>query len=251
MKFELNGKKHKIIDSWSDVKFSHMKEIMKLDKDSLTDIEKSAKIVSILSGIPYDELIQFESSLVTRLMGILTFLEEVPETDVSSSFTFKGETYFCTTFNKSIMKEWVIFQQIEDMFTENPEDGMTLKIALMYRKKGETVDDVDKNEGALLKERASLFEDLPAETVLNINSFFLTNLRIYIVATNLYSKAVETQQEKLHTLTEIITQSGGGKGLLSKWRIAFLKKTLSLTLKLFKFWNGWNIKLTTTGTQKD
>jgi hypothetical protein len=248
---KLDTVKYSVPTNWDELTFKQVMAIEKIKRENLSDFENNQKLVSILTGIDYDLLNSYDTSLTVKVLASIDFLsEEAPQVDVTNHFDFKGETYFCTTFEKSIGMEWVLFNQIERMYEDEPESALPLKVALMYRKQGETVEDVDRDNGRLLQERATLFEELSATTVLSISSFFLQKLNIYRVASHLYSMAAQQHQEKLQQLLGIITASGGGKRSLRKWRTAFLKKTLSFTLTLIRFWNGWNGRLILTSDRR-
>ncbi|RNI30919.1 hypothetical protein EFA69_06410, partial [Rufibacter immobilis] len=170
--FELEGKKYSLPSTWSEVTYGKAKELQALDRaEDLSDYEKAARVVSILSGIGYDYLTSFKATLVFRLFHQLNFLEE-RETGVIEHFEFSGDTYYVNSLEDEIYKAFVMYHRIEKAFEERPEEIILYKMALLCRKSGETVEDLDAQGGKVLEARAKLFNELPASLVQKVDAFF-------------------------------------------------------------------------------
>jgi hypothetical protein len=239
--FELNGEIHQLPQSWGEISYRQAQQLVELDKLEIDLYERAARIVSIVTGIEYDYLVSFKNTLVFNLFHQLGFMEDRPAEPIQH-FEYKGNTYYVNTLEDEIYKSFVIYHKIEKAFDEKPTDAVLYKMALLCRLMGETIDDLDRDNGKILEMRAEMFRDLPADIVFKVDAFFLSIWIASEIIMSQYSEALLIQQETEKNFIAITTRNGTGKGRLIGWLKILQNLILSTTKKQARYSAGLNTK---------
>ncbi|TXK36796.1 hypothetical protein FVR03_16775 [Pontibacter qinzhouensis] len=221
---KFNKVKYTIPENWSEVPFKQFKEIMKLERQKLGDLERSAKIVAVFTGLSYDSLVDGDPHLVYTLMNNLSFFDTpVDELEPVLHFKIGDSTYYVNDLENGTYREFADYGSIDKIFSDNPEEGITKKLAVFCRKANEK----PLKDNKTIDERSNIFENLDTETVLKINSFFLLKQKVLQVSSQQYSNLEKQVREKEQELRRLMTLSGGGMRWLTKWL------NMLLTFRLF------------------
>jgi hypothetical protein len=76
--------------NWNNITIEKLQEISELD-DSFNDIEKTAHVVSIIKGIPYNEVEQWTLNELRKVD--ISFLKEIPKSKLKFRFKHNGKRY--------------------------------------------------------------------------------------------------------------------------------------------------------------
>lgn len=228
--FTFDDKKYQLPQSWSEVNLKQLQAWIKLSREELGDYERAGKAVSVFTGIDYDYLSQFDSKLVLTLMSHLGFLATEANVEPVQHFEIEGQTFYVNTLQDSIFKEFATFSKIDSDFKDKPEDAYSLKLAVLCRKQDESFLDVEN----ILSERAELFSKLDAVTVLKVNAFFLTKLRLLSLNLNQFSELQKVIEGKEKELIQHLTINTAGFRWLTRWQVAFYMKIKSLLKRLYR-----------------
>lgn len=232
-----NKVKYALPEDWSEVTFRQFKELDKLDKQELGQLEKIGRMVAVFIGVSYDSLAD-NPDLIFKIWNNLNFLytpvEEIPP---AMHFNFKGETFFVRHLNNVSYRELSDYQTIEAIFRGDVE-GITRKLAVLCRKS----DEMPLRSTEDIEARAEFFEDLDFRTVLSINNFFLKSQQLLREATLRYSELEKLVKEKEQKLRDSMTVSGVGGRLRTKWRHLLLNWSLFIVRRLPTSWFTRNMK---------
>ncbi|WP_066834903.1 hypothetical protein [Rufibacter ruber] len=229
---KFDKKKYVLPTSWSEVTFKQFRELMKVNAGTMGDIEKAARIAAVFTDLTYDELIDGNPYLISKVVNELDFIDKALDYNKPVvHFKIDDETFYVRDLEDASFREYADFQTINKIFAEKPEEGYLLKLAILCRKVGEKpLKEKD------LKARAELFENLDAETVLGINSFFLLRRKLSQQASHQYSMLRAEVTEKELSLRRILANGGAGTGWLTRWRNLLLSFNLYLIRKLPMSW---------------
>ena len=234
-KFKLNQKEYDCPQNWSEVTLAMQ---IKVSEDAAKIINnESLQRIALISGyanIPIEELKKTPVTQIQKLFKYLSFINEPLPTNPITEFEFKGEKYYVidSIINQQF-QDWVSIETAFQNHKDEPYKAMPLVLAILAKRKGETLDDYD------LIKRAKEFEELPLTIVEPLRVFFSTIGKASLILTQLSLK--ENQEtiinNKLKELKSIVNKQVGG-GLFMKFQIGILKLWIKFfERKLRKYFN--------------
>lgn len=222
--FEFNDKKYSLPENWKEVSFKQLKEIMRAERVENNDALIAARIVSILSGLDYETMVNCESTLTLKLVGQLRFITERDVEGSIQHFKIGKDTFYVNTLADSVYKEFATFEVVDQKYPEDPEKAMSLKLAILCRKDGETFLEIE-NE---LEKRSEMFDELDAETVFKINGFFLLRRKLSQLSFQASSRLLKERQGLEQLLVKQLMRSSAGSPWLCKWLLRLHSWSLSM-----------------------
>ena len=174
------GKQYRLPENWSDITVK-----MVMETDRLNEIAPDIPLLTILSsytGIQLKEITSASAQELEPLLDEMEFIYTPYSATPINYFEFKGVTYLA---KENILDEpfstWVSIQTILYNYKNDPVKGLPRMIAVLCKKDGETLDDIN------VTERAKLFENLPITIAKDVEGFFLNSLQALSVITSLSS----------------------------------------------------------------
>lgn len=210
-----NNKKYQAPECWCDITIRMTMEVSKLDK--LIPDAPLITIISSYTGIPVRELTTSKKDEVNEIIDILSFIYTAYTPTPRYEFEFKGEKFLCESdMMQQKFGDWVSLQTIIYKNKENPVDGLARMIAVLCKKEGESIDDLNVDE------REEYFKDLPLTIAKDVESFFLHSQIAYKAISQLY--LVEEEQKKsillqLKELKNIMKLRKAQSGMFSRTRL--------------------------------
>jgi hypothetical protein len=175
-----NNKEYEIPTSWDEVSLD-----MQCKVTEVAAIQPHVKMLGIIAGytgIPVEELKSVKIDEVSDLMAGLEFMQEKIPTTRRLEWEFEGHKYSVIK-NLSDM-EFQDFVSIQTILAENEESyykALPIVVAILAKRKDETLDDFD------IHERAKIMGRMPISIASSIGSFFLLNENYYKLLTHLSS----------------------------------------------------------------
>jgi len=207
---------------WEEISLKQQIQVS-IDNEKYTnEITKKLALISGYCGIPIVEIKRSTPDEVAPLFKHMKFLgEPIPE-DPLMEFEFKGEKYY--VMQNLVKQEFQDFISLETALSNEENDtykALPMIIAIMAKRKkdnGETesLDDYD------VEERAKLFEDLPISIANGIGVFFYRNVKVFTMASQLFSQPEKVIAMKLLEVESTLSKSVGG-GLLHRLLVALLR----------------------------
>ena len=168
-KITYNEKVYNIPTDWNEITIRQHLAAEDLAKELGKELEFMA-IVSAYTDIPIGLIKKGMTQEMHEIMQSLEFLTQDYKPNPITKFLFKKEEYFIEPYLvNNQFQDWLTVQTILTNNEENPMHGIARVIAVIAKKKDETLDDFN------LDEREELFKDLPMDIVKDIESFFLLN----------------------------------------------------------------------------
>jgi hypothetical protein len=172
-------------------------------------------IIAGYTGIPVDELKSVKINKVNDLMAGLKFMKEPIPINKKLEWKFEGRDYVVDK-NLGDM-QFQDFVSIQTILAENEDTyykALPIVVAILCKRKGETLDDFD------IHERAKIMGRMPISIASSIASFFLLNENYYKLLTHLSSP--HAQQEivlgKLRELKRTTNRLGQHNGMTMRYR---------------------------------
>lgn len=221
-----NNKQYNIPQEWSEVTIA-----MLIQSSLLADILDEAPIIAIVSAftnIPVQQLKSNKAIEVQDILTIMTFVDNEYKPEPSTSFEFNGETYYCNEdLTQQNFEDWVSIQTALFNYKDNLVKALPRMIAILCKKKGETLDDFD------LTERSKMFEALPMTKAKDIEAFFLSSINAYKSLTLLSSIVDINQNIALAKIQELQNTAKAykertGTSFFTKLQIGALQSYLKL-----------------------
>lgn len=220
-KVDFKGTEYEFPENWNEIKYKQYKEYQDLAKLELSKIERTGRIVSLFTGIPYEVISNAEYIDFINLVNDCNaeFLNKLPvNTNIVKEVKIKGIEYKVHSFDNSKFKEFALFEKFDSDFAESVAEGIPYKLAVMLRIEGEDIDDLD------IDERVKLFEEeLDTETVLGIAGFFLQKQKKSELTTLHYTRLLKLQMMLKQGLKKLITENTVGSLKLSFLQKLYIK----------------------------
>jgi hypothetical protein len=225
-------------ESWEETTFNQYLEIVDAQNDAkLTEHEKAAKVVSILSRIPLETVNEAGIALVIELYKLIEFTTVAPVTTAISHVTINGTTYYAQEITK--FGEFTTFGNIQARFQDNPLAGIPDILAILLRKGLPVTEKAPKQpfwkrlfgkeveaeqpellvesfsmEGYSIEKRAKLFANqLNPVQVMSLAAFFLNNGKASMLFTQFYSENQDIVTKLKKSLVAISAVNTDGKPL--------------------------------------
>lgn len=226
---QLNNKKYQCPTKWSDIT---LRQQIKVSQDASE--EETFKILALVSGycnIPIKELKTAKFSQVKGVFKHLAFLKDVelskkPVVD----FRFKGDDYtIAETLMKEEFQDWVSCETAFENHKDNIWDAIPYIVAVLAKKKGESLDSFD------LEERAEYLKDIPVDIANGISVFFYQNEKLSKVISLLSLNQNQIVQQKGKEVLDTLNKQAGGA-----WYIRLVNGILRwYTKSLLKSWTKY------------
>lgn len=159
------GKQYRLPENWSDITVK-----MVMETDRLNEIAPDIPLLTILSsytGIQLKEITSASAQELEPLLDEMEFIYTPYSATPINYFEFEGIQYLA---KENILDEpfstWVSIQTILYNYKNDPVKGLPRMIAVLCKKDGETLDDIN------VTERAKLFENLPITIAKDVEGFF-------------------------------------------------------------------------------
>lgn len=201
----------KIISNWNELPLSKFLEIGDIDKD-MNPVEQQTAIISILTDIPEDDLMNMPINEYTKLSKKIQFLYHQPNAipNCPERLTINGHRYEVA---KEIRK-WTTAQYIDyqayaqDTSLNNIPQLLTVALIPVGHK---------YNDGYDLNEVIKDIHHLDVMTVVNMSAFFLRLLSDWLRAILISSSLTERRMRRITSRRERrsssrnTTKDGGGQ----------------------------------------
>ena len=201
------NKKYEVPTNWNEVSLD-----MQVKVSEVASLQSHVKMLGIIAGycgIPVVDLKSAKINKIQDLMASLEFMKEPIPINKSLEWEFEGNEYIVDK-NLGDM-EFQDFISVQTILSENVETyykALPIVIAILCKRKGETLDDFD------IHERAKVMGRMPISTASSIAAFFLLNENYYKLLTHLSSP--HAQQEivlgklrELKRTTNLLAQQHG------------------------------------------
>lgn len=192
---EINGKKYNLPKTWADINLKTYLELTKvIDKEFENDIDKTVHVLSVLTGIPVDDIKKNEVSYFIDIQRKLTFLNVMPSSVVAEKFIIDGTTYETyTNPNRITTGEFIDLNGLTQD-TEKIYENIPSLLAVFYRP---VINGSRTTEYNIVdvEERKNLFlEKLTTDKAFGCIGFFLGLKLIYL---NLISQSFSKRMKMM------------------------------------------------------
>lgn len=197
---KINDTIYSIPTSWDDVSINRWRSLISVQKylkDDMTDTEKldiKLNIISVLTDIPYDILMNLPGSFYSKIMELLDFYSnESLKVDLTPSIKVLDVEYRLIGFEKLTLGDKANIDILRD--GDSIENRLGRMLAILYR---------SENEGNLTTEQLDE-KELTFNEYLSINDvyatmiFFLNIIQIFNKNTQFYS-AIQQRKELMKKL---------------------------------------------------
>ena len=171
---EIEGgiKTYNIPTSWEEVTVKQFTQLYRYKNDNLNELLAAVNLISAISGIDQNVLLQMEIDdfkiLTTQVSFITT---EVPKVDVDYLEVGEDKYYLYTDFNRLTTGEVITIETLLDSSDFDVHKILSDLLCLFLRKKDEN-GKFEKFTTDMLK-RKETFLDLPISQVYHVFGFFL------------------------------------------------------------------------------
>jgi len=185
--FQYKNQKYSVPCEWKEIPLRMVMQMARDEKEFVSDSGKQLAYISAYAGIPVDVLKHSTITEVGRLFQYLEFLSKpLPETPIFE-FEFEGEKYsVAETIAKQEFQDFISLETVIADNDGNIYESLPMIIAIMAKRQGESLDDID------LDARAKLFENLPMTIAHPLSVFFCQQEQISTMLSQL-----SLQQEHL------------------------------------------------------
>ncbi|MDJ1500663.1 hypothetical protein [Xanthocytophaga agilis] len=227
--FQIDSKPHTLKTQLAELTFAELLQIIQIQKQTeLSNLEKSGKILALLSGLDEELINDAEPVLVIKLIEQVQLFEELTkEFEPIKQFKHNNQTYTVKDLQKATFKEFADWEKSTSVL--EGLESYPYQLAILVRLSGEKYEDYD------VMERAEGFKQLPASIVLCVAAFFLSSSRQSEAHFQNYLLVTEMRKHLIQTLKELnkIYKPNSGKptvgGVISMiwWQKLLVKFLLS------------------------
>lgn len=210
---KFNNKEYDIPTTWDEVTLD-----MQVKVSEVAALQSHVKMLGIIAGytgIPVEELKSAKINKVSDLMAGLTFMKTEIPVNKKLEWEFEDEVY---SVDKNLTEmQFQDFISVQTILAENEKNyysALPIVVAILCKKKGETLDDFD------VYERAKVMGRMPISVASLIAAFFLLNENYSKLLTLLSSP--NAQQKivlgKLRELKHTTNRLGQHRGTTMRYR---------------------------------
>lgn len=237
----LNNKTYKCPSSWEDVTLGHQIKISQIRKQ-YSGLTTQLQLIAGYANIPVEEIRHANIKDLPELISNLSFITQPINQDPITYFTHRGHEYYVMeTLENGEFQDFISLESVLSNYKDNTVEGLPLMIAILCKRKDETLDSYD------VEERAKEFYDLPFDTANRVSVFFsqiakISHLNSPIFLENL-QKTID--KEAINYLEELerTTKKSDGSGLLGRLRKWTLRKYIQYLKKNYvSYLNGTQLK---------
>jgi hypothetical protein len=159
-------------ESWDDVTIDEFVKIFSFDRNDLTPIELSVKVINILTGIDEEIILMIDVDTFNTLNELLKFTAKDVVAVNSEYVELDGDKYYLKSdFSKLTMGEIISVETLLQSADGNLFKVMDKLLCVFLRKKKQN-GKLETFKGEFM-DRTELFRKAPISKVYNIFSFFL------------------------------------------------------------------------------
>ena len=159
--------------NWDEVTIGDFVKLFSFNRDGLTTIELSVKVINILTGIDEELVMMMDVNDFQKLVEVFDFTTKELDAVNVDSVEIGGETYYLKNdFSQLTMGEVISIETILKSADGNLFKVMDKLLCIFLRKKKEN-GKLESFKGSFMS-RAEIFKDAPISKVYNVFSFFLT-----------------------------------------------------------------------------
>lgn len=157
IKINLNDKIYEFPEVWSEVILDKFIQITEIKTDDLDEIEKNLQILSVLTGIPFEEIDELPYTEYARLASICHFIFYDDKAPVKREFTIDNIDYvMIDDITKITTAEFVDMDSILAN-KETTISNLHIFLAILYRPK--VNGKIEKYNSDSVAERAEIFRN--------------------------------------------------------------------------------------------
>ena len=160
-------------ENWDEVTIGDFVKLFSFNREGLTTIELSVKVINILTGIDEELVMMMNITDFEKLVEVFNFTTKELEPVNVESIELEGEVYYLKSdFAKLTMGEVISIETILQSADGNLFKVMDKLLCIFLRKKKEN-GKLEAFKGEFM-DRVNIFKNAPITKVYNIFSFFLT-----------------------------------------------------------------------------
>ncbi len=217
-KITYKDKQYSIPESWEDVTIKMQIDYEALVKELGDELQLIA-LISAYTSIPIGLIKEGKTPEIVYIMDAMDFINEQYIPMPIEEFEYKGQSYYIKdSLLKNEFQDYLSLMHIIKNNEKAPTNGIPRMVAVLAKRKGETLDSFE------LDEREKEFYDLPLTTGLDMSAFFLVNSEQSKINLVLSSKGF--QEELLRMKFQSLRNS------IRKWRV-LNGKSLLIRLQTF------------------
>jgi hypothetical protein len=175
LKLEIDDevKEFNLPENWDEVTIGDFVKLFSFNREGLTTIELSVKVINILTGIDEELVMMMNITDFEKLVEVFNFTTKELEPVNVESIELEGEMYYLKSdFAKLTMGEVISIETILQSADGNLFKVMDKLLCIFLRKKKEN-GKLEAFKGEFM-DRVNIFHNAPITKVYNIFSFFLT-----------------------------------------------------------------------------
>lgn len=219
---KINDTIYSIPTSWDDVsinKWRSLISVQKYLKDDLSDSEKldiKLNIISVLTDIPYDILMNLPGEFYSKIMNLIDFYSnDSLKVDLTSTIKVLDVEYRLISFGKMTLADKVNIDILRD--GDSIENRIGRVMAILYRHENEKLTSESLDEKELIFNEHLSINDVYATMVFffNMIQIFNKNTQVYLV-----------DQERMKLVKEMNLWNR------MKWKIKELMRNITIAWRL-------------------
>lgn len=164
-------------ENWDDVSLKKMIDIEYLDKSQLSQMKKTIKLISILTGIEYETLLNINIEDFNKL-DLAWMQEKISINDLQNIITIDGKRFGIVKDLKQLsLGEYADLDEYSKSDSKNLHYIAAILIRPIIQEDGDLYI-IEKYDSKTLEDRANLFlEKMKLSQILGMSSFFLTSVK--------------------------------------------------------------------------
>lgn len=227
---KINETIYNIPTSWDDVsinKWRSLISVQKYLKEDMTDTQKldiKLNIISVLTDIPYDVLMNLPGEFYSKIMSLIDFYSnESLKVDLTPSIKVLDVEYKLISFQKLTLGDKVNIDILRD--SDSIENRIGRVMAILYRHENEQLTSESLDDKELIFNEHLSINDVYATMI-----FFFNMIQIFNKNTQVY--LVDQERKKLMNQMNLWNRM--------KWRIKELMANITIAWRINfvegKFW---------------
>lgn len=188
-------------ESWDEITVRQLVEMEQLGTDGPNDIDRSTKLLSIVTETPEEVIKRFDiGDYIDLVADLSSVMAAANVSKYQERITIGDETFTATDVRSWATREFVDFDTLA-----RDKGNIPILLALIYRKDGEILD--GEHYATTIRQRSQMFENLPASVAIGAIRFFTKNLLDYISNTLLSSGTAREVMKRHPKLREMLMKA--------------------------------------------
>jgi hypothetical protein len=226
----INGITYEVPTAWEEITLQQFIEFMNMLSEGKPEYQLLYQIAAFCHA-DLEVLKVMNPKFLKVFLDAMEFLNSSPNTKAVHAFTHNGNEYSVMNhLLNSQTQDFISLMAVEKDFEKFPHRGIPRKIAILAKRKGETLDSYD------VVEREKEFLDIPFPIAKGLETFFLSALVISTINSPIYLKGANEQIQE--SLKSSIDSLGKQDGLpwYGRWQAKMLQKYLQY---IKQAWNNY------------